>query len=435
VAIAHETVESPSSGYRSDYTNAQLYALVKEAALKTRPERPAKLSTRQFNEARAGLGQPSAPSAKWIAERLGASWPELVKVAINEARDATMTDSAARRTPAEKWLDIRHLYFALNFVAKKRGEQSFTDACYDTTREEVLSAGKHGEARALAAILPTSGQLIQIVRRIEAAGTNKTKDAEEAAAAKQNAAAADDQTKASDPDENKNGKRGKPRAKKTKKTRELLPQLDADETPPTEEEQTGWWNRALALAGLNAYKPVKDKGVSITQAIHLFIETTGMLPSSRAELERLAREGKFSLSKRRDGDGKQGNIIRSLLPEVAELRASLGLPMADEIAPRTRKVKPAFDLSKLPSDLPPPVRTSDYWVTHQELILDALCEYLDTVAARNVRQPTRRDYIKQHDLLKRRGEWPAAVTLDRVGEKSFSGWIRLAEVEWQKRKK
>jgi hypothetical protein len=106
------------------------------------------------------------------------------------------------------------------------------------------------------------------------------------------------------------------------------------------------------------------------------------------------------------------------------LRASLGLPMADGIAPRTRDVKPAFDISKLPSALPPPVRTSDYWVTHQELILDALCEYLDTVAARNVRQPTRRDYIKQHDLLKRRGKRPAAVTLDRVGEKSFSGWIR-----------
>jgi hypothetical protein len=123
--------------------------------------------------------------------------------------------------------------------------------------------------------------------------------------------------------------------------------------------------------------------------------------------------------------------LRPFFPPAATLRKELGLPMPGEIA-NTRKQKPVFDLSKLPPSLPPPVRSNTYWAEHPEAIIDALCDYLDTVAARNVRQPTQADYRKAQ---KGRREWPAPATLGRVGEKSFTAWIAKAQKEWQQRRK
>jgi hypothetical protein len=176
--------------------------------------------------------------------------------------------------------------------------------------------------------------------------------------------------------------------------------------------------------------------VPIVRAIHLYIEATGLLPPSEPELKRFAKEADFSLVPlhRDPGDKSLGKGLRPHLPAVAALRASLGLPMADEIADvRHGQPKPRFDLSKLPPDLPKPVRATNYWETHPEKIVEALIEYLDSVAARNVRQPSRRDYLAEQKKHPR--EWPAASTLGRVGEKSLTAWIARAQKERQKRKR
>ena len=46
---------------RSAYTNSALWKLVREVALKAKPDRPWKLSTREFDRARALVGHPDAP--------------------------------------------------------------------------------------------------------------------------------------------------------------------------------------------------------------------------------------------------------------------------------------------------------------------------------------------------------------------------------------
>ena len=96
-------------------------------------------------------------------------------------RDIVMTDSAARRPAAEKWLNHRNLYFALRFVARERDEHSLTADDYGDTRDQLFTADSHRIHSFLATILPTQGQIIQIVRRLEAQAVKEKAAAEKAA--------------------------------------------------------------------------------------------------------------------------------------------------------------------------------------------------------------------------------------------------------------
>jgi hypothetical protein len=398
--------EGNGSNYRSDYTNDQLYKLVRRAAFKLSSV-PEKLSTRQFDAGREALGEPNAPSARWIAKRLGKPWPELVKLVCNSDRDLTMSDAAARRAPAEKWLDLRHLYFALRYVAEARGERSFPKTSYDTTRAELLQADQRRSGGTLRIILPTSGQIIQIVRRIERA------EKQAAEAAKEDAA-----------EQGKGGKSGK--GKKASKKRELLPELDDGEAAVEDLEESeagGLWNKALVLADLEPYVQQQDRGVPWAVAIHLYIEATGKLPKGVDELKRLAKEGGFSLAQPKDGNWS----VKKLIPEAAAHRATLGLPMADEFVGWGER--PVFDLAKLPADLPPSIRKRGHWLVEGNVI-EALVAYLDTCEARNIRQPTVANY---KELRKgRRGEWPSPSAFIRHG--GFPALIEKATAQRKRRK-
>jgi hypothetical protein len=408
--------EGTGSNYRSNYTDDQLWKLVRKAAfeLSTIPQ---KLSTRKFDGGRETIGEPDAPSAKWIAKRLGYPWPELVKIACDANRDTTMSSAAARRAPAESWLNIRHLHFALRYVAKERDEQSFSAYDYDATRGELLRADQHrSESGPLRIILPTSLQIIQIVRRIEKAeGAAK-------AAEKKAAAETTDETDAAKSKNSKTGKKAKPQKRK------LLPELDEKETAPEDLDEAaslGWWNKALVLAGLEPYSKPSRAGVPYAIAIHLYIEATGKIPYGNEEILRLGREGNFSVARPK----QTRNPITLHLPEAIEHRAKLGLKMTGEIGKRNEH--PVFDLSKLPSDLPRPNRPQDYW-DDEERVIDALCEYLDTTQARNIGHPTRRDYLAQ--WKRHSGDWPSPATLGRKGPKSFTAWIEKATAVWKKRR-
>lgn len=208
---------------------------MREGALKLSTIRPETLSTRKFDAGRDTLGHPEAPSARWIAKRLCYPWPEAVRIAVDSKRSSTMSESAVQRAPAEKWLESRHLHFALNYVARHRDERSFSEADYTTTRLEVIAAdAKKSKGGTLPMILPSPGQIKQIVRRIEKAEAEKL-EAEKAS--------------------NKDAKKSKGKKRDEKKTRELLPQIEetSDELEDLDEEtKHGLWNRAPLLAGLES---------------------------------------------------------------------------------------------------------------------------------------------------------------------------------------
>lgn len=418
--------EGNGSNYRSNYTDDQLWKLVRKGAfeLSTVPE---KLSTRKFDAGRTTIGEPDAPSGRWIAKRLGYPWPELVKIACDQKRDTTMSSAAANRAPAESWLNINHLYFALRYVAKKLGLQSFSAYDYDATRADLLRADQHRtESGPLRIILPTSLQVIQIVRRIEKAEADAAAEAK--AAAEAEAAAEADEAGEAELEKPKKSKKGKKSGKEKPDKRKLLPELDEKETAPEdlgETESLGWWNKALVLAGLEPYAKQNKTGVPYPIAIHLYIEATGKIPRGREEILRLGREGNFSLAKPETGTW----AVSLHLAEAAAHRAALGLTMTGEVCKRGEH--PVFDLSKLPSDLPRPSRPAGYW-DDEDRVIDALCEYLDTIAARNIRRPTRRDYLEQ--WKSHSGDWPTAAALGKKGPKSFTAWIEKATLIWQKRR-
>jgi hypothetical protein len=411
-ALRSAVATSANNGntYESDYTNDQLWKLVRQAALKLSPVRPESLSTRKFDAGRETLGHPDAPSARWIAKRLGYPWPEAVRIGIDRKRNPTMSESAVQRAPAEKWLDHRHLHFALNYVARHRDERSFSEADYTATRLEVIAAdGKKSNGGTLPMILPSPGQIMQIVRRIEKAEAEKL---EAGKAPRENA------------------KKGKAKKADGKKTRKLLPAIDETSVELEDLDEAtkhGLWNRALLLARLEPYEMSRKRGVSFVEGIHFYIEATGVIPCSYEELKRLAKAAQFPL-----GRADHSERIAAYLPEVAAHRQALGLPMADEIGKRGEKRE--FDLTKLPGSLPKLVPQPGDWANNEEAVIDALCDYLDDAAKRGISRVTRADYRSRQEGV-RRGEWPAAATLGRIGPKSFTAWIKRAQPEWQRRRK
>lgn len=338
-----------------------------------RPEHPEKLTTRQFDRAVPVSAHPNAPSARWIAKRLGHPWPEVVAIALDPKRDIVMTDSAARRPAAEKWLNLRHLFFALRFIARERDEDSFTAIEYADTREQLLEADSHRTESFLETMLPTRGQIIQIVRRLEAQAVEEDKKALKAAAQAQKvatdeAAAAEAAVTAGE----KPKKKRKSQAKPKTITAPPLPMIEEDVKKLDDAVELGWWNKALVLAGLQSHEVDYSKGVPVPVAIDLYIEATGLLPPSMGELRRLAKAADFSLSQKPAKDAGEDALrggsyhvtILRYAPEVAELRARRGLTMPDEMATKA-SANPTFDLTKIPSGLPKPIRPQGYWESHK----------------------------------------------------------------------
>lgn len=332
--------------------------MVAEIATQARPQHPEKTSTRQFDSARATSAHPNAPSARWIAKRLGHPWPKVVEISLDPKRDIVMTDSAARRPAAEKWLNLRHLHFALRFVARERDETCFTEIEYGHSRDQLLAADSHRAISFLETMLPTRGQIIQIAPRLEAQAAEEAKQAQKEAKDAEKAAADDavaDEAAVAAGEKPK--KKRKSQAKPKTVTAPPLPMIEGDVEDLDEAEALGWWNKALVLAGLQQHEVDYSKGVPVPAAIDFYIEATGLLPPSTEELQRFATAADFSLSNSRVKETADGALqkhsyhvtILRHVAEVAELRAKRGLSMPDEMATKA-SANPTFDLTKLPPD-------------------------------------------------------------------------------------
>lgn len=79
---------------------------------------------RQFNAARAGSPFPEAPTANAIhlaankRASVRVSWTRLVELAFTDPADREPVLRSAQRTEVQDWLTVRHLFYALNRVAR-----------------------------------------------------------------------------------------------------------------------------------------------------------------------------------------------------------------------------------------------------------------------------------------------------------------------------
>ena len=150
----------------STYSNAQLYELVREAALEVRPENPAKLSVREFDRIVASLGYDDAPSARAICARLKRGWTEIVELALDEERSVKKTD-APKKSEEAKWLTDRHLFFSLNTVARFKQIETMTAHDYDIYLAEYLASRKQpAHLLGSSARFATSSQILRLAAKL-----------------------------------------------------------------------------------------------------------------------------------------------------------------------------------------------------------------------------------------------------------------------------
>lgn len=153
----------------STYSNSQLYTLVRQAAFKARPDNPAALSVREFDRTIGSLGYEDAPSARAIRSRLKRGWPDIVESAITPTETTDGKEVAATRSDEAHWLTERHLYFALNTVARFKGVKTLTAQDYDASLADYLD-GRPQPSYILGkgARFPTSNQIIRLAEKLPA---------------------------------------------------------------------------------------------------------------------------------------------------------------------------------------------------------------------------------------------------------------------------
>lgn len=159
----------------SAYSDSQLYTLVRKAAFKVRPDYPAEISVREFDAALDSIGHADAPSARAICSRLKRGWPEIVELAIEPKQHSKKRDD--KQSEEAPWMTDRHLYFALNVVARFKGVETMTAHDYDLYLAEYLAQHKQpAHVLGSGARFPTSNQILRLALKLPSKGAVTTWD-------------------------------------------------------------------------------------------------------------------------------------------------------------------------------------------------------------------------------------------------------------------
>lgn len=225
--------------FRSHYTDARLYEVVRKAALHARPSYPKELRQTEFDRSRAEIGHAEAPSARQIATRLKRPWPQIVSDAVDEKATQAQLDSLADRTKEADWVTADHIFYAVRRVARLREQESVTRDQYAATRLQLIADDRkrHRFGGVLEENLPTGNQLETAARTL------------------------------TDPD-----------------------------------FECSDWERVLIVGDLAKPARRKKESLAMAEAIHLYIEATGgLLPRSERELDRFRRVAGIAVQKRPQG--------------------------------------------------------------------------------------------------------------------------------------
>lgn len=147
----------------SPYSDSELLAVVREVCRHAQPQAPLEVTESVFGSNRSAAGYPDAPSAARICTRLGRGWLDVKTAALGRGRRDIETVRAWKKRPHDPTLTEDVCVFALQLVATRRGEQSFTRYDYDETAELLRAEGarrRHGGR----AVIPTATQITTIFK-------------------------------------------------------------------------------------------------------------------------------------------------------------------------------------------------------------------------------------------------------------------------------
>jgi hypothetical protein len=130
---------------------------------------PTRCSMRAFNAARATSPHPDAPTANAIHldfnkdARVAVSWAEILQLAFRTRDEREPVLRAAYRSREQDWLDVRHLFFALNQVARMLGQTTLVEREYVEGRERMIRRQRRRDPDSeIAELLPSAGQIERI---------------------------------------------------------------------------------------------------------------------------------------------------------------------------------------------------------------------------------------------------------------------------------
>lgn len=146
----------------SAHSPLQLWEIVSEAIQKLCPGEPERLTQVLFNESRAAIDHPDAPSAKQIAARLGLPWPDLRCRAAESDASLIRLAQQVDKEPARE-LRERDIFFATSLVGLRLAQTDLTLDEYEFARRELIAEDqqhwKHGGL--LEDLLPTGNQIVR----------------------------------------------------------------------------------------------------------------------------------------------------------------------------------------------------------------------------------------------------------------------------------
>jgi len=167
-------VRDKSGKATSRFDERSLYDVVRAVAEHADPLRPAGVTQRKWDAARAGAGYPDAPSARAICMRLKVertqesfSWLELLEAVFSEGSVVDRIEIRRRSEPPTGDLSINHVYFAVHVVAKRLGKATVRRDEYVRERQEMLAEERRRGGYLLSELLPTRNQL-EVAARNEA---------------------------------------------------------------------------------------------------------------------------------------------------------------------------------------------------------------------------------------------------------------------------
>lgn len=164
-----EQTRSKRTGrFSSGYTDPQLIELLRTVARAARPDDPARVTQRAFDDHAPAVakrhGWPSPPTARAIQMRLGKTrqkrgWRELVAESLIEGRDPVQHAAFKQRAPHDKSLDESLIYYAARRVAEHLGHTPGPDEYARGHAELVDAEQRRRRGSILEDALPTRGQV------------------------------------------------------------------------------------------------------------------------------------------------------------------------------------------------------------------------------------------------------------------------------------
>jgi hypothetical protein len=134
-------VVSMASRPASDFDPDLLLEIVEEIARAVRPVDPERVAQRPWDQGRARSTRfPDAPPARRIAETLGLSWPEVVRVALLPPGTRERTLGRQLGEDNQDWLTEDYIAHVLRLVASNLDVRTLTPAQYHAERSRLLAA-------------------------------------------------------------------------------------------------------------------------------------------------------------------------------------------------------------------------------------------------------------------------------------------------------